>query len=97
MRLRAVCALAAVHRSVPFSVALRVPPRAAHALATSSPNAGAESYTLQKVNGGTRVVLPPPLTIETMPKDIEDTVVRPDGAAARQDLLKWWDLSLIHI
>ena len=76
MRLRAVCALAAVHRSAPFSAALRVPPRAAHALATSSQNAGAESYTLQKV---------------AMPKDIEDTVVKPDGAAARQDL------SLIHI
>ena len=36
-----------------------------------------DSYTLQKVS--------------TMPKDIEDTVVKPDGAAARQDLLKWWD------
>ena len=97
MRLRGVIALAALNPSAQFSTAVtrratsRVLPRATHALATSSPNAGAESYTLQKVSGGTRVGLPPPLTIQTMPKDIEDTVVRPDGAAARQDLLKWWD------
>ena len=26
-----------------------------------------------------------------MPKDIEDTITKPDGAAARQDLPKWWD------
>ena len=36
-----------------------------------------DGYTLQKVS--------------TMPKDIEDTIVKPDGAAARRDLLKWWD------
>ena len=88
MRLRGVIALAALNPSAQFSTAVtrratsRVLPRATHALATSSPNAGAESYTLQKVSGGTRVGLPPPLTIQTMPKDIEDTIVKPDGAAA---------------
>ena len=47
MRLRGVVALAALSPSAPFSTAvtrratLRVLPRATHALATSSPNAGA--------------------------------------------------------
>ena len=75
MRLRGVIALAALNPSTQFSTA--VTRRATSRVLPRGAPSNDDSYTLQKVS--------------TMPKDIEDTVVKPDGAAARQDLLKWWD------
>lgn len=47
--------------------------------------AGAFKTTLR------RLTVMPKDTAVVKPKDIEDTVVKPDGPAARRDLLKWWD------
>ena len=61
------------------------------------PRSASVSLAARRVAARPRPVDPPsiqPVTLQsrrTMPKDIEDTITKPDGAAARQDLLKWWD------
>ena len=68
-----MCALAAVHPSVPFSAALRAARRTRVDFVAERKT---PSYTLRKVSHA---------------QGHRGHDHKPDGAAARQDLLKWWD------